>query len=241
MTVEEWEALRVDYHERMRIEKEEGIKFEQEKLDGIFKRLEVYDLDALVEKQEVPIDVFIMADVSSDGQYKLISRKWNEPLCDLMDMFKYASEAKERLAFYQANDYLNKDSEERYKLWLDYLNEKKLLTGETFNTIVVEVEEIKPLEVSEQTQEKLKEKANNLYIPKEDVTKKKKKVSGEGDDEDDDEDELTEEDIQNIRKEDEDLKLDDEIDDTYGEIPDGYIIGDTSTVEEKKEDDGWLF
>ena len=39
---------------------------------------------------------------------------------------------------------------------------------------------------------------------------------------------------------DEELKLDDEIDDTFGEIPDGYIIGDVK-VEETKEDDEWLF
>ena len=80
-----------------------------------------------------------------------------------------------------------------------------------------------------------------MYIPKEDTSKTKKNLGGEDEDEEGDDDgELTEEDIKKIRSEDEDLKLDDEVDDTFGEIPDGYIIG-TPIAEEKKEDDGWLF
>ena len=243
MEVEEWETIRADYHERMRIAREEGIKFEQNKLDEIFRRLEIEELDKMVTNLEVPIDVFIIADVSNDGTYKLVSRKWSEPLCDLMDIFKYSAEAKERNKFYLENNYVDRDRDVKYQLWLDYLNERKLLTGETITSIVVEqpYEVSTEIKIGEETQEKLKEKANNLYIPKEDTSKTKKNLGGEDEDEEGDDDgELTEEDIKKIRSEDEDLKLDDEVDDTFGEIPDGYIIG-TPIAEEKKEDDGWLF
>ena len=243
MEVEEWETIRADYHERMRIAREEGIKFEQNKLDEIFRRLEIEELDKMVTNLEVPIDVFIIADVSNDGTYKLVSRKWSEPLCDLMDIFKYSAEAKERNKFYVENNYVDRDRDVKYQLWLDYLNERKLLTGETITSIVVEqpYEVSTEIKIGEETQEKLKEKANNLYIPKEDTSKTKKNLGGEDEDEEGDDDgELTEEDIKKIRSEDEDLKLDDEVDDTFGEIPDGYIIG-TPIAEEKKEDDGWLF
>lgn len=243
MEPQEWERIRADYHERMRIEKEEGVKFEQTKLDEIFKRLEVGELDKMVSDLEVPIDVFIIADVSNDGTYKLVSRKWAEPLCNLTDIFKYSSEAKERDKFYKDNNYMDRDI--KYQLWIDFVNERKLMTGETTTSIVVEQPDaiVAEIEIAEETQEKLMEKANKTYIPKEETVKVKKKLAGEGDDDDDtDEDgELTEEDIQKIRSEDEDLKLDDEVDDTFGEIPDGYIIGTPVVTEEKKEDDGWLF
>lgn len=238
----EWERIRVDYHERMRIAKIEGIQFEQEKLDAIFKRLELSDLKGMRDDLITPIDVFIIADVSNDGKFDLISRKWHEPLCNILDMFKYEKEAIERDKFYQDNNLLG--NENRYDKWLDYLNERRLLTGET-NTITVEEKdqaEIDSVQVDETLKEKLKEKAAQVVIVKETETKKKKVTSGDDDDEDGDDDgELTEEDIRKIRSEDEDLKLDDEIDDTFGEIPDGYIINSPVKEEKKEDDDDWLF
>ena len=75
MEEEEWERIRADYHVRMAIAKAEGIASEKDKLDNIFKLLEVKQLNDVVTKGELPLDVFIIADIATDGTGNLISRK----------------------------------------------------------------------------------------------------------------------------------------------------------------------
>ena len=83
---------------------------------------------------------------------------------------------------------------------------------------------------------KLKEKADQTTIVKEET--KKKKQSSEGDDDDDEE--LEEDEDGNVSRSDEELQLDDEVDDTYGEKPDGYTPN--IKIEEKLEkEDEWPF
>ena len=104
----------------------EGIQFEQEKLDAIFKRLELSDLKGMRDDLITPIDVFIIADVSNDGKFDLISRKWHEPLCNILDMFKYEKEAIERDKFYQDNNLLG--NENRYDKFCKIYSSKFIRT-----------------------------------------------------------------------------------------------------------------
>lgn len=216
MEESEWEEIRADYHERMRIAKEEGIKHEKEVLDNIFRHLEVKDLDATMQG-ELPIDVFILCDIADDDSWLLISRKWDEPLCHFNDIFKYEKLAIERDKYYKMIG--NENDDNRYEQWLDYVAECKVMTGET---IVPEFEAIERIENLDAVIEKAKELAAQVVI-NEPVEPKKKRVMSEGDEDDD---ELEEDEDGNIIRDDEDLKLDDEFDDTYGEMPEGYVVDD---------------
>lgn len=215
----QWPIIVADYHERMRIARLEGIQFEKNKLDDIFKHLEVIDYTALNNEGILPIDVFMMADVDSDESgVVLVSRKWNTPLCTYDDIFKYEKEAIERDRYYQLVGNQNLDN--RYEQWLDFIAERNLLTGATINIDVVEIQP-KNIEV---IAEKIKAKASLVELPKEEP--KKKRVYSEGGDDDDGEVETEEDDAGDTVRVDDVLQLDDEIDDTQGDIPDGYVIGD---------------
>ena len=230
MEEEEWERIRADYHERMIIAKIEGVASEKDKLDNIFKLLELKALNNVVTKGELPADVFILADISTDGSGNLVSRKWGEVLCHIEDIFKYEKEAIARDNYYRLTQI--EDVENRYEQWLDYLAEQEVMHGVVF----MEDEKIieNPQKNTEVIIDLLKEKAEEFVIPKE---VKKKRVYSEGDE--DEEDEMEEDEDGNLTRVDEILLLDDEIDDTFGEKPDDYVFEEKKEVE--KEDDGWLF
>ena len=69
---------------------------------------------------------------------------------------------------------------------------------------------------------------------------KKKRVYSENEEDDD---ELEEDEDGNIIRTDEDLLLDDEYDDTYGEMPDGYVISEPIKLidEETEPEEDWGF
>lgn len=218
MEPEVWEQIKIDYHERMRIAKENGIVEEKQKLDEIFKRLETKDLNTIRKYGELPIDVFILCTFGDNGM--LVSRKWEEELVHIREIFKYEKEALERDKFYKLKKY--SDSDNRYDLWLDYLEECRIMTGDTttINTEEVEIDDVELLG-------KLKVKADAIVIEKP-VVEKKKRVYSEEEDEDA---ELEEDEEGNIIRPDEDLLLDDEFDDTFSEIPEGYVVSEPEKVE----------
>jgi len=205
----EWDELRADYHERMRIARLEGIEHEKKMLDDIFRHLEVKDLNDIDKKCELPIDIFVLCDVDSDNDgVFLVSRKWNIELCRYVDIFKYKEQANERFRYYQMAGNGNEDN--RYDQWLDYVAECKVLTGDTLSIEFEEIEDY--VEITEQTNiaEILKEKASKVVIV-EPIKEIKKKIISDDDDEEDETD-------------DEVIKFDDEFDDTIAEIPEGYIV-----------------
>ena len=230
MEQETWDTIKADYHVRMAKAKADGVQHEKDLLDSVFKRLEVKDLNDVANKGILPIDILIMADIATDMSGNLVSRKWGEVLCHIEDIFKYEKEAIERDKYYRLTGSENVDN--RYEVWMDYLAEQAVLTGDTItlddtniDTVVIE----KPK--SEVVVEMLKEKASQIELPKEE---KKKKVYSEGDE--DDELEMEEDEDGTLTRSEEILNLDDEFDDTFGEKPDGY------TFEEKKEEeDEWPF
>jgi DNA polymerase elongation subunit (family B) len=234
MTQEEWDILQVDYVERMRVAKIEGIQHEKDSLDDIFKHLELQDLKDVVNKAILPKDVFVIADVDADddGVY-LVSRKWGEKLCSYDDIFKYKLEAIERDKYYQLTNINNVDN--RYELYLEYLTELNFISGETQNIIVEEIE----FNVNtDEVVESLKQAAKKAIILV-DKPKKKRVLSNN---EDDEENEFEEDEDGNLTRVDENLHLDDEFDDTFGDMPEGYIVDEYNEPEITiEEEDEWGF
>ena len=236
MTQEEWDILQVDYIERMRIAKIEGVQHEKNSLDDIFKHLELQDLRDVVNKSTLPIDVFVIADVDADDDgVFLISRKWGEKLCSYDDIFKYKVAAIERDKYYQLTN-IN-DVDNRYELYLEYLTELNFMTGET---ISVSVEEIEFNPNTNEVIKSLKEAAEKVIVVN-DEPKKKKVVS---EDSEDDELEFEEDEDGNLTRVDETIQLDDEFDDTFGDMPEGYVVDEYNEPEiliEEEEEDEWGF
>jgi hypothetical protein len=232
MDEKEWISIRQDYHERMEIAKAEGIASEKDKLDNIFKLLEIKQLNDVVTKGELPLDVFIIADIALDGSGNLVSRKWGEVLCHIEEIFKYEKEAIARHNYYIYNQI--EDIENRYEQWLDYISEQEIMHG-----VLIFDEDGDKSDILQKNSkvivDLLKEKSEQVELPKEE---RKKRVYLEGDEDDDDELEMEEDEDGNLTRLEEILLLDDEIDDTYGEKPDDYVFEENKSDE---EDDGWLF
>jgi DNA polymerase elongation subunit (family B) len=217
MTQEEWDVLKSDYHERMRIAKEEGLKDEKERLEHAFKHLEAYDYERLLKDGLIPIDVLVICNIDEETE-TFCSRKWGEPLRPVKDIMDYRKQAIERDLFYKEKSLENDD--DRYELWLDYLAEHKHLSGETFsNEVELLTPDIKDIA------EKFNEKAKEVLVEVKEVKKKRVYSENEEDDE-----EMEEDEDGNLIRTDEDLLLDDEYDDTYGEMPDGYVISEPIKV-----------
>lgn len=235
MEQETWEAIRVDYHIRMAKAKADGIQHEKDSLDSIFKHLEIKDLNAVV-KGTLPIDVFIIADIATDMSGNLISRKWNEVLCHIEDIFKYEKEAMKRDKYYQLKGSQNDDN--RYEAWMDYLAEQAVLTGDTITLDDLNVDILIEKPKSEIVVKLIKEIASQTELPKEE---KKKKVYSENN-EDDDEFEMEEDENGNLTRSEEKINLDDEFDDTFGEKPDDYVFEEKKEEpKEEEEEDEWPF
>jgi hypothetical protein len=119
--VEEWEKIRIDYIERMILEKEQGILFEKEKLNEIFKHLELNELRKIENDSIIPKDVLIIAEINYETEM-FVSRKWSEPLCPFLDIFKYEHDAIERDKWYQL---MNNSSDDRFEQWLEYKSQNE--------------------------------------------------------------------------------------------------------------------
>lgn len=126
MSVEEWEEIRADYHERKRIEREEGIKAETELFEKILQRLELKEI-RLFESSLTPPQEILMIAKLSDDYMTFVSRKWDVELGGINDIFKYEEEAIERDAWYQYNSVSDNN---RYQLWLDYKSEQNIMSVE---------------------------------------------------------------------------------------------------------------
>lgn len=217
MEQEEWDTLRADYHERMCISKEQGLKDEKERLEHAFKHLEADDYEKLLKEGLIPIDVLVICNIDEETEM-FCSRKWGEPLRPVKDIMTYRKQAIERDLFYKEKSLQNDD--DRYELWLDYLAEHKHLSGDTISydveTTAADIKDIA---------EKFNEKAKEVLVEVKEV--KKKRVYSENEEDDD---ELEEDEDGNVIRTDEDLLLDDEYDDTYGEMPDGYVISEPEKV-----------
>jgi hypothetical protein len=175
------------------------------------------------------VEIVLLVDVIEDDNFTMVSRKWNEPLGSLFDIFKYEQKAIERDKYYKLIG--NENDDNKFEAWLDYIAEQKILTGET-----ITLESNGLVEDAERLVESFKEQAK-LIIPNQEPVKKKK-VYLENED-DDDELEMEEDEDGNLTRVDELIILDDEFDDTFGDKPDDYVL-DVLT-KKIEENDGWPF
>ena len=133
---EKWEEIRLDYIERMKIEREQGIIFEKEKLAEIFRHLELPELRKIAKGIGIPKEIFVIATTDEDDNF--VSKKWDVVLCPIIDMFKYEKEAIERDNWYEL---MNNTSNERYEQWLEYKSQNRAVSVEIeeseFNNIDV--------------------------------------------------------------------------------------------------------
>lgn len=180
MDEEEWINLKKDYEIRMENARIEGIQNEKDKLDEIFKRLEISDLLDVEKKGILPIKVLTIVSMNDVGD--LVSRKWNTTLYHLNDVFKYELEAQKRNEYYTQN---NITSDDKYDKYLTYKAEVLIMTGDSINAVTVKenIQEVIPLVI---------EKLPTIVIPKEEIKAKTKKTD---EDEEDDEEELEENEI----------------------------------------------
>jgi len=169
-----WYAIRDDYRKRMIIERENGIKFEIEKLDEIFKSLEVNDLNNVYNNLILPKSILMIATINDEGFF--VSRKWGVVLYNVNDLFRYEKEAIERNNWYQLTNHKHDD---RYALWLEYME------GQDLKIVETKVEEL-----SKEAILILKE---NTSVVEENLKLKKVKVVNEDGEEEDDEEEDDEE------------------------------------------------
>lgn len=105
MSDDDWLILELDWKERMRQARIDGIKDEKNRLDDIFKRLEIEELEELKTIGLLPKSVLAIADVGNHSEHgpSFISIKWDIYLCNLGDLFKYEDNAKLRAEYYAAH------------------------------------------------------------------------------------------------------------------------------------------
>jgi DNA polymerase elongation subunit (family B) len=118
---EEWEVIKEEYIQRMIFEREQGILSEKEKLDDIFKHLELNQLRMIETAFVIPIEVLVIAEIDYDTEM-FVSRKWSEPLCEFLNIFNYEHDAIERDKWYQL---MNNSSDDRYEQWLAYIGQNE--------------------------------------------------------------------------------------------------------------------
>lgn len=154
MEESEWLALKLDYEIRMENARIEGVNNEKNKLNEIFKRLEITELNDIIETGMLPIDILSIVTIDDDG--KLISRKWNEILYHIDDIFMYELIANKRNEYYIEKN-LDKSNLDRYEQWLDHETEIQIMTGNTNQCEILKnnVVNIIPL---------IKEKSDNVVI-----------------------------------------------------------------------------
>lgn len=136
MDEQEWIKIREDYIHRMEIEKENGVAFEKERLDTIFRRLEIQTLRELKSGDlPVPDEISDFVYVDDEDEY-FISKKWGEIICHTTDILKYEKEAIERDEWYKL---MNNISDERYQQWVDYKSEMETQTADSEKEKVTEI------------------------------------------------------------------------------------------------------
>ena len=116
-----WEIIQKDYHERMRVARIEGIKFEKSKTFEIIKRLEYHEIQKMKKTTEIPKSLgnlgefTVHEDKTGTPNIFVKSKEWEIDLCCVTDILKYESWAAQRQAFYQTVT-LKKDK--TFEKWL---------------------------------------------------------------------------------------------------------------------------
>jgi DNA polymerase elongation subunit (family B) len=116
----EWNKIRADYIERMRIDRISGVAMEKTLLTNLCKRFEVSELEGIRESGKWPKEIILFSDIvkDDDGVWYFKSKKWEVKLHDAEELFKYQEEAVQRARYY--NNVVEDAVENRYDMWLEY-------------------------------------------------------------------------------------------------------------------------
>ncbi len=228
MEEDEWIRVREAYFERLRLAKIEGLANEKELIDLYIKSLELNELEAIRESGKLPLNILVLCDMSDDNEYNLVSRKWEDVICPIEDIFKYQKEATERNLYYTLAGIQN--DEDKFKKYTDYKYERSIMSGDTITMNFDEPIEVETVDI-DYVVKLVKVNSKKVKIVEEDSPILiKTKIS---ETESEEEEELVSIDKNgNIVRHEEFLQLDDGIDDTIGTIPDDYIFEAERTVEE---------
>lgn len=136
---DDWEALKIDYIQRMRVRREQEREWEESTLMNKIRRLEVKDIQNIIDTGELPKDIkdIIRLKVINDEVYvysKILISDYVIGLDDikygeLSIFFKFKKEAEERDKWYKTLNIDNLDLEDKtlFDLWVDYLREEIII------------------------------------------------------------------------------------------------------------------
>ena len=160
MTEEEFEAIKVDYFERKRIEKLEGIEHEKTLLDDFFRHIEYSELIKYKEGEDIPFEMFSFADLNFENG-DIVSRKWEAVLGNFRDILKYEAEIIQRNQWYTDN---NCKRDDRYEQWVDYRNQQEVMGGENQGQFTFVESTFDVIKSVNKVREKLIEKQYLLFV-----------------------------------------------------------------------------
>jgi hypothetical protein len=136
MELSEWEEIKADYFERLEIARLNSIRKEKEALTEIFKGLKVTDFSNVFSQNIIPPSILKYVDLkpilNNDNKLvaiEMVSRKHNERLCLLSDMFEWEPYAILRQEFYNTLD-VKMPPEEMLEKWDEYETHIKFSEGE---------------------------------------------------------------------------------------------------------------
>lgn len=123
MEEDEWKRVELDWRDRMRKAKIEGLASERTRLDDIFRRFEADEIEQLETKGNLPKSILAIAEINDHNKYghSFYSIKWGDWLCPLGDIVKYKDIAISRARYYEEHNELFEGvkPDEKYDLWLD--------------------------------------------------------------------------------------------------------------------------
>ena len=128
---DEWEIVRLDYHERLSKTKADGITKEKETFDYICKNLKPIDFQVMTETGELVKELNELFYVDEETNM-LVSNKWGEVISSVTKLFDYLGIVKEREVFMDAieGEYSYAD---KFNMWLDKFNSNEINTDEDDN------------------------------------------------------------------------------------------------------------
>lgn len=125
---DEWEIVRLDYHERLAKNKADGITKEKETFDNICKNLKPIDFQVMTETGELVKELNLLFYIDEETDM-LMSQKWHEPICTLVKIFSYLEIVNECEIFMNAieGEYSYDD---KFNMWLNKHNSEDLVESE---------------------------------------------------------------------------------------------------------------
>jgi len=124
-----WKKIVINYKEKKRIEKINGIKLEKEKINELSKRLEIDEIKLIKDKLllTIPLQNYCHFDYHNDinglPMIYLISNKWGVELFTIKILLKYENWAKKRSLFYMS---VSDSKQHTYENWLKNELEKSI-------------------------------------------------------------------------------------------------------------------